>query len=126
MQLIDVSKQTIGVNVNDEGKASINIWAPKAEKLSIVFDNEELPPTKKELGYWYCSTDEIREGAKYKVKVDDKSPLPDPASLSQPDGVHGYSEVIKPSGFLWSDTEWINRPLEEYIIYELHTGTFTE
>lgn len=125
MQPIDVSRRTIGINV-EEGAASVNIWAPLAEKVTVVTNNEDIPLTKGTYGYWQSSSDKIKEGTRYKVKVDDQQPFPDPTSLSQPDGVHGESEVINLNRFQWSDTKWNNLPLEEYIIYELHTGTFTE
>jgi maltooligosyltrehalose trehalohydrolase len=33
--------------------------------------------------------------------------------------------VVDPNDFRWSDQEWRGIPLEDYLIYELHTGTFT-
>ncbi len=33
--------------------------------------------------------------------------------------------MISPDDFSWNDGNWKNRPLTEYITYELHTGTFT-
>ncbi len=51
--------------------------------------------------------------------------MPDPASRYQPDDVHGASRVIPPE-FPWEDADWKGIPLEEYIFYEVHTGTFTE
>ncbi|WP_229364499.1 malto-oligosyltrehalose trehalohydrolase [Fibrella aestuarina] len=51
--------------------------------------------------------------------------LPDPASLSQPEGVHGLSRAVDTGTFPWEDTGWVNPPLAQYLLYELHTGTFT-
>ncbi|HAZ31533.1 MAG TPA: malto-oligosyltrehalose trehalohydrolase, partial [Dehalococcoidia bacterium] len=48
-----------------------------------------------------------------------------PASRFQPRGVHGPSQVID-SHFSWQDQNWAGLPLEEYIVYELHVGAFTE
>ena len=126
MQAIDISKRTIGVNVDAEGRATVNIWSPLAEKVTVVLDDAEIALEKGAYGYWSTSSDKIKEGTKYKIKVDDKTPFPDPASLSQPDGVHGQSAVINLQRFQWSETDWENLPLEDYIIYELHAGTFTE
>ncbi|HEY0042414.1 MAG TPA: alpha-amylase family glycosyl hydrolase, partial [Flavisolibacter sp.] len=125
MQPIDVSKRTIGINTGD-GKTTVNIWAPLAEKVAIIIGNEEIPLAKETYGYWQSSSDKIKEGTRYKIKVDENTAFPDPSSLSQPDGVHGESEVINLNSFTWTETGWNNLPLEEYIIYELHTGTFTE
>ena len=124
MQQIDVSKRTVGINFH-EGKAVINTWAPLAEKVSLVTDEVDIPLEKAPYGYWHATTNRIGEGSRYKIRVDDKPPLPDPASLLQPEGVHGPSEAINVCAYPWSETTWNNLPLEDYIIYELHTGTFT-
>ncbi|NJL94913.1 MAG: malto-oligosyltrehalose trehalohydrolase, partial [Anaerolineae bacterium] len=49
---------------------------------------------------------------------------PDPASRSQPEGVHGPSEVIDPA-FGWTDEHWQAPSLRNSVIYELHVGTFS-
>ena len=128
MQPIDVTKRTIGINPIDETKTEINIWAPLAKKVEIqVKDKDmEFALTKSDYGYWQAFTNNLKEGDHYKIKIDDKQPLPDPASLFQPFDVHGYSEIVNLGKYKWTDTEWNNIPLEEYIIYELHSGTFTE
>ena len=46
-------------------------------------------------------------------------------SRSQPEGVHGPSQIIDHSLFPWDDTAWKGIPVDEYVIYELHVGTFT-
>jgi maltooligosyltrehalose trehalohydrolase len=56
--------------------------------------------------------------------LNEEKQLPDPASLSQPEDVHGPSQAVD-HVFPWTDDEWKNLPLEAYILYELHTGTFT-
>ncbi len=122
---IDVLKRGIGINFSKEGLAEINVWSPQAAKVEVKVEKETLPLAKKEYGYWQIETDKIKEGGRYKISIDGKEPLPDPASLSQPDGVHGASEAINLNTFQWSETAWNNLPLEDYIIYELHTGTFT-
>src|SRR5690606_35622184 len=42
-----------------------------------------------------------------------------------PDGVHQPSAVLRLDRFEWNEGEWQGRPLQDYIIYELHVGTFT-
>jgi maltooligosyltrehalose trehalohydrolase len=59
------------------------------------------------------------------VRINRDKILPDPASLSQPEGVHGPSEALDPNAFEWTDQNW-NGLNEENIFYELHTGTFSE
>src|SRR5204862_5596025 len=47
-----------------------------------------------------------------------------PASASQPQGVHGPSQVVDPH-FAWIDAHWFGIPLRDYVLYELHVGTFS-
>ncbi|WP_393938735.1 alpha-amylase family glycosyl hydrolase [Piscinibacter sakaiensis] len=51
--------------------------------------------------------------------------MPDPASRSNPDGVHGPSEVVDPNAFVWQHDGWTGRPWHEAVLYELHVGSFT-
>ena len=52
--------------------------------------------------------------------------FPDPASLYQPDGVHGSSAIVNLNSFVWTDNQWKGIVPEDLIIYELHTGTFSQ
>lgn len=61
----------------------------------------------------------------YKYRFGRGDMWPDPASRSQPFGVHGASEVIDPSAYHWGDESWITPPFVGWIIYELHVGAFT-
>ena len=45
--------------------------------------------------------------------------------VSQPEDVHGPSEVIDPAHFPWTDDDWAGRPWNEAVIYDLHVGAFT-
>lgn len=124
---MDVSKRNIGVNINDDGSANIRVWAPLAQKLELrlTSTSKRIPLKSQSYGYWQLSTDHIKEGDYYKFRIDDRVELPDPASLDQPEGVHGPSAVVDLKRFEWSDTEWKNFSLDEYILYELHAGTFS-
>jgi len=63
------------------------------------------------------------EGTRYFFNVNGID-RPDPASRSQPDGVHAASEVVG-RDFEWHDDEWKGIALEDHVIYELHVGTYT-
>jgi maltooligosyltrehalose trehalohydrolase len=51
--------------------------------------------------------------------------MPDPASRFQPDGVHGWSEVVDRAAFAWTDADWAGLDAAARVLYELHVGTFT-
>ncbi|MFD0764372.1 malto-oligosyltrehalose trehalohydrolase [Mucilaginibacter lutimaris] len=115
-----------GVSFLEDGTACVVLWAPKADTAAILLnDKEQLPLNKVEKGYWTLTTDIIKPFDKYSFLLDGTKQLPDPASRSQPDGVHGQSQAIDLKSFEWKTTEWQATPLQDYIIYELHTGTFT-
>jgi maltooligosyltrehalose trehalohydrolase len=122
---MNVNRRNIGVNFTDWNEAEAKIWAPLAKKVALVTNEGEFPLSKAEMGYWEDIGLKIKPGTRYSIKIDNHSPLPDPASLSQPDGVHAASEAINLQNFKWTDNNWKNIPLEEYIIYELHTGIFS-
>ncbi|MES2828434.1 MAG: malto-oligosyltrehalose trehalohydrolase [Bacteroidota bacterium] len=117
-------ERNIGLNFNREGLATIRVWAPLAKTLNISVNGLTLPLIKDDLGYWTLTTNEIQHGDYYWLLLDDQQ-LPDPASLAQPLGVHGPSQAIDFHNDTWHDLNWVNHPLNEYIIYEIHTGTFS-
>ncbi|GAB2793685.1 malto-oligosyltrehalose trehalohydrolase [Rhabdobacter roseus] len=122
---ITTSGRTIGVNFNDKGEAEVSVWAPEAKKVELLSARHTLPLAKAEYGYWELVTSALKPGDPYHFAVDGKEQRPDPASLSQPEGVHGPSQAFDLKAFSWTDQSWANYPLEEYLLYELHTGTFT-
>ena len=123
---MEITKRNIGVVFNG-GKAEVSVWAPLLHKVELELTEKHLffLLTKDEWGYWKTETDQLQPGDLYRFRLDDGQSLPDPASLSQPQGVHGPSQALDIQGFNWNDTDWRNHDLESYILYELHTGTFT-
>ncbi|RYZ51634.1 MAG: malto-oligosyltrehalose trehalohydrolase, partial [Chitinophagaceae bacterium] len=115
MKNLDVSKRGIGINFTDHGSAEITVWSPLANAVSIQTNGGSIPLQKGEMGYWHATSTTIKEGSSYKIKVDEGEPLPDPASVSQPKGVHNESEAINLQAFPWQEGEWANQPLEDYI-----------
>lgn len=123
-----IEERTLGININDKGLANIKLWAPLLEKVALFLPgkNYTIDLKKDEWGFWRGSANNIQYGDTYKYILDGDKQRPDPASLAQPDGVHGPSQVINLKEYNWTDLSWKNIPLDQYIIYELHPGTFTE
>lgn len=124
---MDISKRGIGVNFSQAGASAV-VWAPLADvvALKLVKEGKVVPLKKDAGGYWRADSVPIHPGDLYTVVLDEKKELPDPASLSQPEGVHGSSRAIDLTAFQWTDRKWQNHPLDYYLLYELHTGAFTE
>jgi len=76
-------------------------------------------------GYHSAVAEGIPSGTPYVVCLDGKE-RPDPASRLQAEGVHGPSQVVDPRAFRWNDAAWYGLSLDDYLIYEIHVGTFTE
>lgn len=116
----------IGASYQGNGICEFTLWAPSLEEVAvqIVSPDSQVIPMQKERGYWKAKA-EINPGTQYFYKLDGTTDRPDPASHYQPKGVHEASEVVDHSTMNWQDGQWVGIPLEEYIIYELHVGTFT-
>lgn len=67
-----------------------------------------------------------RPGDRYFYFVDGGTAVPDPVSRFLPEGVHGPTEIIDPTQFRWTDQNWRGVEYRDYVLYELHVGTFTE
>jgi len=104
----------------------IAVWAPRRERVRLVTDAGTVPMTRDERGWWHTDT-EVPDGADYAFLLDDEdTPLPDPRSRWQPNGVHAPSRRYAHDRFEWTDTGWTGRPLAGSVVYELHIGTFTD
>jgi maltooligosyltrehalose trehalohydrolase len=121
-----IAKRTIGLNFISENTADLQVWAPLASMVKISINNEVVKSLhKEEHGFWELDALRIHPGDRYQLIVDDIV-LTDPVSLFQPDGVHSPSAAFNLNHFKWTDKHWPGIPPQELIIYELHTGTFTE
>ena len=116
-----------GASLSGEEQTEFVVWAPHCKSVAVRI----LSPlqtciqlTQRERNY-FVGTAPVGAGARYLVVPDSKDGRPDPASRFQPDGVHGPSQVIDAS-FAWNDRDWHGIDLRDYIIYELHIGTFSK
>ncbi len=118
----------IGALPQPDGSTRFRVWAPRAEQVALVLpdqNREPVPLAADSDGYFSVTATNIKAGERYWYLLDGTIRRPDPASQSQPDGVHGPSQVVDHQLFSWSDQTWPGVPLEQYIIYELHVGAFT-
>jgi maltooligosyltrehalose trehalohydrolase len=106
-----------------EDMATISVWAPNASTVSVRADGTDIAMSAGDNGWW--SGPDLAPGTDYAFVLDGNAPVPDPASLRQPEGVHGPSQMYDQSAYEWHDGAWRGRDLTEAIVYELHVGTFT-
>lgn len=107
-----------------------DVWAPNAETLTLLLDGTELPMRRSDGDWWVpdavLELELDEETHDYGYLVDgDTTPIPDPRSRWQPDGVHGLSRTFDAARHPWVDGDWTGRPLAGAVIIEVHIGTFT-
>ncbi|HEX6463191.1 MAG TPA: malto-oligosyltrehalose trehalohydrolase, partial [Vicinamibacterales bacterium] len=122
------------------------VWTPEARTVTLHLKRDGCPAASYQLpdpgsrsasgsgavsggpeaGVREIFIQDARSGDRYAYTLDGREPLPDPASRFQPDGVHGWSEVVDPNAFGWTDGAWSGLDPRRAVIYELHVGTFTQ
>ncbi|GAA2498939.1 malto-oligosyltrehalose trehalohydrolase [Winogradskya humida] len=101
------------------------VWVPE-KTVALRIDGDDRVMERGDDGWWRLDVPEAGPGTDYSyVLPEHDSPLPDPRSRWQPDGVHGPSRVYDHAAFTWSDGAWTGRQLPGSVLYELHVGTFT-
>ena len=119
-------RKTWGAEPTEEG-VRFRLWAPSQETISLQVSEtgDEIPMQATGDGWFEVETDHVGEGGAYQFILSDGFTVPDPAARAQADDVHGPSVYINPRRYEWRHNDWRGRPLEETVLYELHTGTFT-
>lgn len=125
------------------GQTEFHVWAPNAERVRLrlirAAHSEHRDYDMRRLGSsdyglpdmsvpganTFSLEIDARPGDRYFYILDDNKPVPDPVSRFLPDGVHGATEIVDPNQFHWTDHKWRGLNFSEYVIYELHIGTFT-
>ncbi len=109
-------------------QVEFRVWAPVPRQITLRLLRAGRQPDDILMhreGGDFVAIAEARAGDRYAYLIDGSKPVPDPVSRFLPEGVHGPTEIVDPSLFSWSDESWRGLPLEHYVIYELHIGTFT-
>jgi maltooligosyltrehalose trehalohydrolase len=66
-------------------------------------------------GFFELVTDAAGAGTRYRYQLEDGTPVPDPATRSQPLDEHGPSEVVDPGSYRWQHADWHGRPWHETV-----------
>ena len=112
--------QRLGAVPCGDGTAVVCVWAPFAGSVVLRAEQEEVQ-LEREGECWSGRF----TGGDYRLVVDGEA-WPDPCSRWQPEGVTGPSRLLDPGAFEWGDEGWDGVALDEFVLYELHVGTFSE
>ncbi|MFZ3375476.1 MAG: alpha-amylase family glycosyl hydrolase, partial [Chthoniobacterales bacterium] len=123
----------IGAELIGANETHFRVWAPKAQRVDLVLEgsaeknaNRTFHPLTCEDDGYFSDVAHAAAGSLYRFRVNNAVHFhPDPASRFQPHGPHGPSQVVDPTRFQWTDSEWPGVKLKGQIIYEIHIGTFT-
>ena len=117
----------LGAHWLGSGQCAFCVWAPRAETVEVQIvapRRAVLPLVRDSNGYYSGTSTDIGPNSRYFYRLDGTKERPDPASRFQPEGVHGPSELVEPE-FPWGDEGWRGLALRDFVIYELHVGTYT-
>jgi|SRR6185312_10226305 len=114
-----------GADVRPSTGTQFRVWAPNAARVEVIIRGrrERLEPIG--AGIFGGLVSKAAAGDDYAYSLDGGPPLPDPVSRFQPYGVRGASRIVDPRPFPWRDAAWRGIDMADYVIYEMHVGTFT-
>ena len=121
-----------GTKILPDNSVNFNFWAPDSMEVKLCIKQPdgsflELPMQVKEDGWFFLNTNKAQADSEYMFKIESGLMVPDPASRSQAGDAHSPSIVINPNKFDWgTDISWKGRPWQETVLYEIHTGSFTQ
>lgn len=116
-----------GAQIQSDGRVRFRLWAPGQDRVSLLIEQQEpLPLDRRRDGSFELTTELARVGSRYAYQLSSGLRVPDPASRQQAESVHGPSLVVDPLAYQWRSASWRGRPWTEAVLYELHTGTFSD
>jgi maltooligosyltrehalose trehalohydrolase len=114
----------------EEGGTRFRLWAPSVARAELdLIGARPHPMHAAEPGWHEVTVPEAGAASRYKFLLHLKDgttwSVPDPASRSNPDGVHAASSVVDARAYAWRERAWRGRAWADAVLYELHVGTFT-
>jgi maltooligosyltrehalose trehalohydrolase len=122
-----MTTEFVGATYLGEDRCRFEVWAPYSREVSVEIlapRVQVVPLQPTERGYFCAVVNDVPPAARYVYRLENGSRRPDPASRFQPGGVHEASEVVSQE-FNWTDRSWGGLPIQDFILYELHVGTYT-
>jgi len=112
-----------------DGATRFSVWAPTAREVTVRVHTGaaagEHALARDAHGVHSATIPGVAPGDDYAYRLGGGDERPDPVSRWQPHGVHGASRVVDPNAVPWRDEGWAGIEMPDFVIYELHVGTFT-
>ncbi len=118
-------EQRVGATYVPDKGVYINLWAPKAKQVAIEWLGQAAMPLERKGDTFSGFFPSITPGQQYWFHLDGEKRIADPASREQPLDTDGPSAVVA-EDFLWTDQQWQGVPFDQWVIYELHAGTYSD
>lgn len=112
---------TYGAQLLDDGTTCFRVWAPSAERVELVIDDDLTFPMHRDAQGNHALVIEIDPDTRYVYRIGGRR-VPDPASRAQPGGVFGASMVVDPREYVWQCNDWNGAPWHTAVICEVHVG----
>src|SRR5512145_1985395 len=111
--MIQEFRNAIGAAYLGDQVTRFRLWSPWTDQVGVylIGSNRVVAAEKTSRGYHEITVEDIAPGDLYCFQLDKSRERPDPASRSQPQGVHGPSEVVDPE-FHWGGVSWRGLRLE--------------
>ena len=108
---------SFGPKIERQG-VTFRLWAPSVDAVDLEVQGMHPLRMRNDAGGWKTLYAPCHVGSLYRFWIGDIA-VPDPASRRQAGGVHGWS-VVCPEPY--HRKQWIGRPWNEAVIYEMHLG----
>jgi 1,4-alpha-glucan branching enzyme len=121
----------MGATLVPEG-ATFRVWAPNARSVHVIGQwNGRRPDdasllTRDERGHWFGFIPGVRDRDRYMFYVvgeGSEGPKRDPYARELEQPFPGDC-IVRRSDFPWHETGYVAPPFEDFVLYQLHVGTF--
>jgi 1,4-alpha-glucan branching enzyme len=121
----------MGATLVPEG-ATFRVWAPNARSVHVIGQwNGRRPDdasllTRDERGHWFGFIPGVRDRDRYMFYVvgeGSEGPKRDPYARELEQPFPGDC-IVRRSDFPWHETGYVTPPFEDFVLYQLHVGTF--
>jgi maltooligosyltrehalose trehalohydrolase len=122
---VEAGGTTFGAYATTAGRCSVRFYDPSGHALATVgMEPADAGASAEWKGYFHTFVPTAGPGSLYRFVLDDGREFPDPCARYLPQGVLGPAMVVS-SGYRWKHGWGPRRPLSDFVLYELHVGTFS-